>query len=312
MEFKENKGWQQWGEQQSGEDAGQMHRLWNASENYKNDYQPDVEKGLASFQNRIGQASSAKIVKLSPMKMVMRIAAGVAILAISIFVFKDGLFGKDDPVSLATTTQTEVLSLPDGSEVTLNQSSQLSYLPSFGAKVRLVELAGEAFFQVKRDEQVPFVIKTQEGEVKVLGTSFNVRSYPNEDVFEIYVETGKVQVSIGKNNKTELSAGEFFRLEKSSNKAIRGIDNTGLANVWRTGVMSFRGKSIPVILNGMERLYKVKFDLKTTQIKGCEQTLTVTKGKLEEALAALKTSCPTLKFKETATGQYRVTGSCCE
>jgi hypothetical protein len=149
--------------------------------------------------------------------------------------------------------------------------------------------------------------------VQVLGTSFNVRAYPGEDFFEVFVETGKVKVTLKDNGQAfELTPGQYLRLNKTANKVERGIDHTAAASAWRTGSLSFKGQPIPVVLKGMERLYGVKMNLQTGQRKGCEQTLTIQKGKLEEAIQALKTSCPKLFFTKNGTEGYTVTGTCCD
>jgi ferric-dicitrate binding protein FerR (iron transport regulator) len=91
-------------------------------------------------------------------------------------------------VSNETTVE---ITLPDSSRVTLNANSQLSYLEDFAE--RKVRLSGEAFFDVARDTNRPFEIFTGETITRVLGTSFNVRAYPEEDNVEVMVQSGKVE-----------------------------------------------------------------------------------------------------------------------
>ncbi len=316
MDLKDNKDWQMWNSNQSEMSEGLLRKLWNASSNYKASYQPDVEAGFAAFQQRMGQESpSGNVVKMRPRpNYLLRIAAGLAILAIGILVFKSQLGSSDKIQALVTPTDSTLQSnLPDGSSIELNRSSELSFKSKFAEKERRVSLKGEAFFQVLQDEKRPFIIETEAGQVQVLGTSFNVRAYPKEAIFEVYVASGKVRVTVeGTSQPIELVKGAFFRLDKSTNKAVTGVDVAGVPAAWHTGVLSFKGQSIPSVLEGMERLYGVQFDNITSQNPDCLQTLTVQEGKLEEAIAALKVSCPKLRFEEKSNGDYTVSGACCE
>jgi transmembrane sensor len=316
MDFKDNKDWQKWNSNQSELSEGLLKKLWNASSNYKDSYQPDVEAGFTAFQQRMGQQSpSGNVVKMRPRpNYLLKIAAGLAILAIGVLVFK-GQIGTSDKIQALVSPSDSTLQskLPDGSSIELNRSSELSFKSEFAEKERRVSLKGEAFFQVQRDENRPFIIETASGQVQVLGTSFNVRAYPKEAIFEVYVASGKVRVTVeGANQPMELGKGAFFRLDKSTNKAFTGVDVAGVPAAWHTGVLSFKGQPIPSILEGMERLYGVQFNNTTSQETDCLQTLTVQEGKLEEAIAALKVSCPQLRFEEKSNGDYAVSGNCCE
>ncbi len=313
MDFKEIKDWQSWSEQHPHESTNLLKKIWEASGSYKNNYHPDVEQGLVALKSRMGQHREAKIVRLSPAKIALRIAAGLALLLVATYFLKDQFIGSDNRSIVSTpSTDTKEFSLSDGSIVTLNESSEMSFDPEFSKKIRKVVLEGEAFFKIARDVNRPFVIETEVGLVKVLGTSFNIRSYPNEDLFEVYVASGKVKVELKDAvEPVELNAGEFLRYNKSNKKALKGKDKTGLSNGWLTGVINFKGQNIPTILMGMERLFRVKIDLKTDQRPDCLQTLTIRKGQLQETLDVLKTSCPKLKFTKDGNGGYEVTGVCC-
>ncbi len=103
-----------------------------------------------------------------------------------------------------TTVYTEVVStekqviqgitLPDGTRVTLNSNSKLTYPGHFKGKQREVSIEGEAFFDVKPDKSIPFVISAGDAMIKVLGTSFNVNARPGSEAVEVLVTTGKVEV----------------------------------------------------------------------------------------------------------------------
>jgi ferric-dicitrate binding protein FerR (iron transport regulator) len=95
------------------------------------------------------------------------------------------------------------IQLPDGSAVWLNASSDLTYGENFGKELREVNLVGEAFFDVAKDPEHPFIIHTNVVDVKVLGTAFNVRSYPNDANTETSVLRGNVEVTVKNREKTK-------------------------------------------------------------------------------------------------------------
>lgn len=314
MDFKENKGLEAWMKHHPDEDAGMLRNLWKTTGAYKNDHRPDIESGLAALKGRMSQTDGGRVVRIRPFRRVLQIAAGVALLAAAFWGFKNFL-GTDQHLEIvsAGAGANTSFQLVDGTKITLNQASELSFPEKFSKKERRVKLTGEAFFEVAKDKNRPFIIETVNGEVQVLGTSFNVRSYPSEDFFEVFVKTGKVAVTLQNSDKrTELVPGQVFRLTKSSGKALIAKDESGIPMAWRNGVLSLKGKTVEEIFTGIERLYGVKVDLKTEQPADCRQTLTLEKDKLEEALLVLNTSCPALKITKTATNKYSVTGRCCE
>ncbi len=94
----------------------------------------------------------------------------------------------------STTQPHQVISLPDGTKVTLNGNSRLEYPPVFNEQFREVNLVGEAFFEVTRDEKRPFLVHTGSIVTRVLGTSFNIKAVPGEKDVAVTVISGKVQV----------------------------------------------------------------------------------------------------------------------
>jgi ferric-dicitrate binding protein FerR (iron transport regulator) len=108
--------------------------------------------------------------------------------------------GSNTPVTIASSNNPRSDTLPDGSVVMLNKKSSISYTPGFNRESRKVNLKGEAFFSVTRNEQKPFIISINDISVRVIGTSFNIKS--TGETTQIIVETGIVQVT--KNNSTIL------------------------------------------------------------------------------------------------------------
>ena len=140
--------------------------------------------------------------KVLPTSVWLKIAASVIILiAAGIFTYRFGFEFGGDPgliyIEKATQNgQKSTIILADGTQIKLNAGSKLKYPEQFGSDQRIVTLYGEAFFEVVRDENRPFIVKSKGLMTKVLGTSFNVKAFDNEHT-QVTVRTGRVSVVCG-------------------------------------------------------------------------------------------------------------------
>lgn len=156
---------------------------------------------------------------------------------------------------LAAGERTEA-SLPDGSKFVLNAESELTYNKGVWGNTRTLNLAGEAFFEVKKGSK--FTVNTPNGMVGVLGTKFNVRARNN--TLEVNCKSGKVVV-------TDIDGNVFGEL--TANDAIR-VSEDGTIESWKTspaekaswvnGIFSFKNVPLAVVLREVERQYEVKID----------------------------------------------------
>jgi transmembrane sensor len=160
--------------------------------------------------------------------------------------------------------QKSTLILPDGSVVTLNASSKLSYRENFEQSERRVVLEGEAFFDVTRDENRPFIIETDQITTKVLGTSFIVRAYPGAGEVKVAVASGKVSVQKSSAG-TSPQAGEALLLlpgemgvyamaDQTLNKTP--FDERDLFG-WKDGLIYFNNASFNEVKDRLEQWYGV-------------------------------------------------------
>ncbi|WP_417887021.1 FecR family protein [Zunongwangia sp.] len=158
------------------------------------------------------------------------------------------------------------LQLADGSKVWLNAGSKLIYPNKFRGNLREVFLEGEAIFDIEHKENQPFLVKTKDCRVEVLGTLFNVRAYPEDKTVETTLARGKVRISHLKKR--------LFRSKKiqkdliPGNKAIylKGSDTikvkpAEVANImaWQKGYVNFKSKPLEEILDKLSRYYNIKF-----------------------------------------------------
>ena len=158
------------------------------------------------------------------------------------------------------------LYLPDGSRVSLNSSSSITYPERFDEQVREVQIVGEAYFEVRQDSLRPFIVKSKNAVTEVLGTTFNIHSYPDENSTVVSLLEGKVKV--GLNSTVEnmdssvpvyLEPGEEVSLNDNSSKlSKRKIKNINELS-WMDGVLAFNNEPVQRVFNKLELWYGVDF-----------------------------------------------------
>lgn len=172
--------------------------------------------------------------------------------------------------------------LSDGSIVHLNAGSSLSYMEKFEEETREVDLTGEAFFEVKKNPNKPFIIHSIGVDTKVLGTSFNVKAYPDEDV-AVTVVSGKV--SVEKDDLQEfLIPGEQAVFDEYTLNVSEVDANT--YSSWKDGVLIFEKSNISEIARRMSRYYGVEIKVELDSDE-CELYLHFDHFSIREALIQL-------------------------
>lgn len=205
------------------------------------------------------------------------------------------VFTKPQP-AIASTERNEVstgngsrtkVQLPDGSLVWLNAGSKLHYDKEFGIKTRHVTLSGEAFFDVTKNKEKPFIIQTSSIDIKVVGTAFNVKAYPNDRTTETSLIRGVIEVTIRKrpNDKIILSSNEKLIVENNPAEKSR-LASTGRAEPvvsinpiqpsktdstiteiqWVQNRLVFDDERLQEIALKMERWYNVKIEINAEKL----------------------------------------------
>jgi ferric-dicitrate binding protein FerR (iron transport regulator) len=226
--------------------------------------------------------------------------------------------------------------LSDGTHITLNADSRLKYPSAFDGKTREVYLTGEAFFDVQKDPEHPFIIHTNKINIKVLGTEFNVRCYPDDPSMETTLLRGSIEVTftdrpadriilkpkdkliIGTAAKKELQAPDSIHLDNKTAPVIalpatqysltgltyfRAHDSTIVETSWVDDKLVFRNEEFLSLARKMERWYglTIHFDNKT--IETYHFTGLFQKESVREALYALQLT-ENFKYKIEGTDVY--------
>ena len=183
--------------------------LWGMLEAGNEEFLPSSEQALEKLQAEMEMPEEE--IRVLPIlrrpKTWVAAAAAILLLATSAFLLPRLLGGDGGKTYIANNGLLDFY-LPDSTHVWLNQDSKIAYGDDFNADERRVSLSGEAYFEVKRDEERPFIIQTGKAETRVLGTSFNVRAYEDEESIEVAVTSGKVKFT---SFSGEESRSEFLR-----------------------------------------------------------------------------------------------------
>ncbi len=205
--------------------------------------------------------------------------------------------------------------LPDGSLVWLNADSRLRYMASFDDSLREVFLEGEAFFDVVPNAAQPFVIRTKHSEVRVLGTSFNVRAYPDMPQTETLVVTGEVRVTDRQNTARTmlLRPREKGTLEhgtgKTAQRAVEEPLEMAASSAWPQGTLVLYDEPLPVVAQRLSRWYGVTIELDSATLAQCRLTARFENESLEQVLDYVSIVMP-IRYERQGE-RFVVTGERC-
>ena len=159
--------------------------------------------------------------------------------------------------------QKSTIFLSDGSKVILNSGSEITYYPDFSKDERFIELTGEAFFEVERDEKRPFKVKAGNTVTTALGTSFNIRSYIESDITTIGLVTGKVEVNFAEdsNKNIFLEPGEGAKYSKLKNDISKQPFDIEKCAAWRLGILYFKDDSFDSAVKTLQMWYGVNINV---------------------------------------------------
>ena len=220
-----------------------------------------------------------------------------AVLVVALLVSNIFFFQKSANNQLVETLQTITtpygvktnITLPDGSLVWLNSGSTLSYPTKF-SKSRPVTLVGEAFFEVVKNDK-PFIVSTEYGDVKVKGTSFNVKAYTDDNTFETTLEEGVVAFKV-KNalNEVTLKPGEqVLKVEKGF--TIEQVE-TKYFTSWKEGKLLFNKEPFPGFIKRLERWYNIKIEYTDPKLNELWYTGTIEMESISEVMEMISKAAP--------------------
>ena len=281
--------------------AKELKKNWNDFELNTEQNKKDVTPLLNRIQHRIYLEENSRIHKLKTLHFLQRIAA---------ILFIPLLFGFMGYLIFTNLTSQQVsyaeiqcplgmrtqFVLPDGSSGFLNNGSKLKYSIPF-SNSREVQLLGEAFFDVVKNGK-PFHVKTDNLDVQVMGTTFNVIAYENDATEEVILQTGKVNITSsvnGKNLSHLIPDQQLIYVKESKEYLVKSVDANQFT-AWREGKLIFRNEGLEDVAKRISRWYNVDVIIADSQLRNYTFHATFMNHSLEEVLQLLTFTSP-MKFK---------------
>ena len=301
--------------------ATAIEKLWKMSANFSKEIKVDLDKDFAQLEQRIQadeKGSKPKaITRTLPQQTkkswwkLLSIAAAILLLAGAFFILNKN---KDTAQMLAMQTlsgEIKEIALADGSKIWLNQNSKLDYPDQMNGNERRVTLTGEAFFDISKNPQKPFIITTRDAEVKVLGTSFQVRAYDEESQTEVVVKTGKVSLEKKSGGKSIiLTPNQKGIYDSKIDKYSRGeVQNLNVIS-WQNKMLDFRDTPLWKVLEDVENHFDIKLMLVNQDLRKCPFDNISHQPKQAEVLKAIGDVFK-LKLVKVGEKEFRLEGGVC-
>lgn len=278
-------------------------------EQFNPDVRPDeldLQDWKTEFEDRRNVAATNPVIKRRKKNYWLSYAAAACFL-ILFLIFFSAPNSKENATAQAVIKeivnpagQRSTIILPDSSVISLGPKSRITYPKQFAAGTREISLEGEAFFEIYRNPEKPFIIHTGDIKTRVLGTSFKIDAFKGKP-FSVAVATGKVGVSLFKAGKEKvlatLTRGKQIEYDLLSNQLE--INDFTIADIqdWKNGLLSLKGISIDEAILRLESWYNVGISLKGS-INGSKRIKLVVDGKrpINDALETIK-ALTGLKYK---------------
>ncbi len=248
------------GKEQQRSEFEKIKNAWALASSQKEMDPLSMERSWLKFRNR-----QLHLSRSAELRRIFSYAA-ILLLVLALGVYIGQLQNPQDDVMLSENTVREVhvpngkqaeVVLNDGSRVWLNSGTTLAYSGTDDRKARKVSLTGEAFFEVQKGK-LPFVVSSPYGEIKVLGTSFNVRAY-DDMAFQATLTEGRILFRSGSAERT-LSPGEQLSLDTGGEIQVRKVD-VALASSWKEGVISFENEPLKEVVKKLEKHFDLTISL---------------------------------------------------
>ncbi|QGY47204.1 DUF4974 domain-containing protein [Maribellus comscasis] len=205
----------------------------------------------------------------------LRISAILFLLITTTFIVKTILTSTDNKIvyqEIAVPKGSRShFNLPDGTKVWLANNSSIKYPSEFKGDTRNLELEGEAYFEVTHNEKKPFIVKIGDNRIRVLGTQFSVRAYPEDKLVRADLVEGKIQLEIANRtsgfNSYALEPSHSLVLDKASGKLNRSRVPDGFYDYWQKGIYKFRDETLEDLAIKVDRIYNTRIVFENERLK---------------------------------------------
>lgn len=293
----------------------EFKQIWKASGEERDEFhdQFDLDEGLQELRKRMESetGSTATVTHLDSNYLKFTKTRFTQLLRVAAVLLIGSLIGVVVYTSQDISPKSEVtkpvlreismdkgqrgnITLSDGTKVILNAESKIVLPDVFKSDKREITLHGEAFLDVAHDPDRPFVVRIDDAVVEVLGTSFGVRSYPDDESVQVVVSDGKVSLGSSKEAKTSnavLAAGEMGQLYMSDHRIVKKVvEDMDLFLGWKEGWLKFKDTSMEKVARDLERKYDVDIEFADDKLKDLKLTAELKSRSFERNLEVISIS----------------------
>lgn len=297
-----------------------LEKTWAKNEGAENEA---IEVRWKKFEQKLLSAENVSSIKPPEKPSILKkyrhfvfgsLCTALLLIAATAYVYLSGVNEDDNRTNVIAAPMGAMskIQLSDGTRVFLNSGSKITYKKSFGANQREVFLTGEAFFEVTKDARHPFLVTTPFVRIKVLGTTFNVRAYPNDKITETTLITGRIDLTVLKNPEKEfiirpmekvLVKNESTKEPINANSATDNIDLISLRKVhqvvnqkypvevqWTENILAFDEENLGDLVKRMERRYNISISIESIALQEKKFTGQFKTETIEQALSELQSA----------------------
>ncbi len=276
------------GKQPNNEVYSEVEQIWQDYDKLKPDVTVDVDVAWDKANKKIEDSYSGR--SWSKISFALKVAAIILVFLTFGALYYSNLFTDAPHLTevFESTNDVEDFKLEDGSYVKLNSQTILKYPEKFDGDTRETYLKGEAFFTISKDKEHPFIIRTDKIDVKVLGTSFNIRAVEGEDYELVTVLEGTVSVAVqSSEHEIILIAGEQGKISKTgvlSKAKHLGINDLG----WNTGALLFKDTPLSDVAQKIGKYYNISINIGDDELNTKKITAFYNNESLENILKILE------------------------
>ena len=267
-------------------------------------FQPKKDEAWFKLKNDLSWSESSKGRRVFLRRAMQFSAILIILLAIGLLLKPTGFLWGEKMLAIKTLEEQKTILLADGTEVILNRNSELSYPEAFNGEKREVVLKGEAFFKVSHNLEKPFIIKTEETQTQVLGTSFNLRAYAHEFSETVTVTTGRVAFSSLKTNEKAIlepnQEGHYSLKNKKMEKQNLKDPNY---MAWMNKIFVFNNQTLKSIVFSLSNAYGKPIEIKNVRLANEHLSTSFNGMELDDVLTILS---QTLDFEYSSIASEKI------
>ncbi|MDD4713274.1 MAG: FecR family protein [Bacteroidales bacterium] len=266
-----------------------MQEQWNATTDKMN---PKVQQRI--FEN-IKQINESK--QVFHWKKWIAVAASFLLVlttSLSVYFLYEGQSRNfsGDMIVTAQKGQKVTVTLSDGSRVWVNSGSKLAYGSRYNQKERMINLEGEAYFEVVKNKNAPFIVHSNNFSVKALGTAFDVKAYPEDKKIVVSLINGKVEVG-DNDSKTYLMPNQRVLYDCVSKNMVKtDVEDCSVYAEWRNNRLNFESDTFEEIASMLERNYNIRFVFESPGLKKFHYSGSLSNTNIESVLQAFALTSP--------------------